>query len=146
MFGGRLLIVGRNGLIVALSLLVSAGYSNAEVRVKAKNQSMVLQADTVMRPTLSQGQELFTKKGCVACHAVDAKTPAKIAPTLDGILGSRREFVDGSTAIADEAYVRQSIIAPADKVVKGFQPVMPSYAKILAENEMESIVLYIKSL
>jgi cytochrome c551/c552 len=137
------------------AMTIAGGNDGTEIE-RSRNidlQTLSLGVDTVRRganhleqPSPAQGMELFQKKGCVACHATDSKTEGKIGPPMKDLVGSVRHFVDGSTAIANEVYIRQSIVAPGEKVVKGFQPVMPSFLKILAENEVESIILYLQSL
>jgi len=53
---------------------------------------------------------------------------------------------DGSFVVADERYVRDSILQPASQVAAGFPAVMPSYAGRLSEEELLELVQYIKSL
>jgi hypothetical protein len=51
--------------------------------------------------------------------------------------------------IADEAYLKESILAPAAKVVKGYEKVeagMPVYAGVLTDSQIDSLILFIKSL
>ncbi|HET9052734.1 MAG TPA: c-type cytochrome [Cyclobacteriaceae bacterium] len=98
------------------------------------------------QPSPEQGKELFAKKGCVACHDTDGETKGKLGPRMKGVMGSVRNFEDGKSVVADEDYIRQSILAPTEKVVKGYQPVMPPYGSILTTDEVASVVLYIKSL
>ncbi len=98
------------------------------------------------QPSPEQGKELFAKKGCVACHDTDVETKGKLGPRMKGVMGSVRNFEDGKSVVADEDYIRQSILAPTEKVVKGYQPVMPPYGSILTTDEVASVVLYIKSL
>jgi cytochrome c2 len=96
--------------------------------------------------TTVRGEELFVKMGCIACHAVDGKGDGKIGPGLKGLLGSERQFKDGSNAIADEDYIRESIVAPGEKVVKGFEGEMPSFLGVISDGDLESLVMYIRSL
>jgi mono/diheme cytochrome c family protein len=98
------------------------------------------------QPSPQEGMELFTKKGCVACHAIDDEAEGKLGPKMKGLFGAVRYFEDGASAMADEEYIRHSILAPGEKVVKGFQGVMPPYGDILSPDELESVILYIKSL
>jgi mono/diheme cytochrome c family protein len=98
------------------------------------------------QPSPQQGMELFASKGCVACHDADAQTEGKLGPRMKGLFGATRNFEDGKSAVADENYIRQSILAPTEKVVKGYQGVMPPYGSILTPDEVESVILYIKSL
>ena len=98
------------------------------------------------QPSPELGRELFAKKGCVACHDTDVETKGKLGPRMKGLFGAVRNFEDGKTAVADENYIRQSILAPTAKVVKGYQGVMPPYGSILTTDEVESVILYIKSI
>lgn len=93
------------------------------------------------------GQQLYTDKGCFACHSIDGAKG--IAPTFKGIWGKREEMSDGSFVLVDENYVRESIEYPGtskDKLVKGFPPVMPTFKGLLTEEEMNAFIAFIKSL
>lgn len=97
-------------------------------------------------PTVELGSELFVRMGCIACHAVENDDQAKIGPTMRGLFGAVRKFTDGTSTTADEAYLLESIVSPGAKVVEGREGEMPSFLGILSEPEMESVILYIKSL
>ena len=56
------------------------------------------------------------------------------------------ELANGQTAVANENYIRESILNPSAKVVKGFQPIMPSYQGRLTSEEINALVTYIQSL
>ena len=73
---------------------------------------------------VAQAGNVLESNGCTACHSLDGSKG--IGPTFKGLYGSRRTFADGTTGIADDAYIRQSIENPNAKVVKGFEPNMPS--------------------
>ena len=78
------------------------------------------------------GKELLEKHGCLGCHSLDG-TP-KVGPTFKGIWGRTVTVLTGGkerTVTVDEAYLRRSILEPNADVVKGFQPVMPSFAGVL---------------
>jgi mono/diheme cytochrome c family protein len=99
--------------------------------------------------TVEEGQKLAQLMACVACHSTDGATAAKVGPTWKGLFGSQREFKGGEPAIADEAYLRESILEPMAKVVSGFEKndtQMPSYAGVLTESQIQALVLYIKTL
>ncbi|MCI0394120.1 MAG: cytochrome c oxidase subunit II [Chloroflexi bacterium] len=71
-----------------------------------------------------RGQMWYTEFGCSGCHTLDGT--GTTAPSWLGLFGSERTFEDGSTAVADEAYIRESIINPGVHIVDGFPPgVMP---------------------
>jgi cytochrome c oxidase subunit 2 len=95
-------------------------------------------------PLAEQGKALFESKGCLACHSPDGSP--KVGPTLKGVFGSKVELADGSTVTADENFIRESIEKPQAKVVKGFQPVMPTFQGLLSETELNALIAYIKSL
>lgn len=89
------------------------------------------------------GKQFFNAMGCTACHQPQ---PTTIAPSLVGLIGREREFADGSKLIADEAYIRESIMNSPVKVVKGFAPAMPPYVTVIQEEQLDQLVAYIQSL
>jgi cytochrome c oxidase subunit II len=89
------------------------------------------------------GAVLYQKRGCNACHSVDGSKA--VGPTWKGTFGSQRATDKGSVA-ADEAYLKESILAPQAKVVAGFQPVMPTFQGVLSDREVAAIIEYIKTL
>jgi len=101
--------------------------------------------------SVEEGRRLYQLMGCVACHATKGEDIAKIGPTWNGLYGREREIVIGrarSTITVDDAYLRESIVDPTAKVVKGFEKgeyAMPSYAGALTDSQIESLVLFIKS-
>jgi cytochrome c oxidase subunit 2 len=68
------------------------------------------------------------------------------APSLNGVYGARVLLADGSTVVADDAYIRESILQPAAKVVAGYQPLMPTFQGLLTEEQVIALTAYIKSL
>ncbi len=95
-------------------------------------------------PLSEAGKNIYTKKGCNACHSIDGSD--MVGPTWVGLYGKNREFTDGTSAIADEVYLKESILYPQRKIVKGYQAVMPSYQGLLVDKEIEAIIEYIKEL
>ena len=85
------------------------------------------------------GRELFTSLGCITCHG-------SVAPTMAGLFGSTREFQDGSTTVADENYLRESILDSTERVVTGYAPIMPSFRGQISEEQLMQLISYIKSL
>ena len=95
----------------------------------------------------SKGKSLFMSKGCVACHSIDGSK--RIGPTLKGVFGKRVKVITKGKErdiLADEAYLERSILEPSADVVKGFQPIMPSFKNRITEKEMGEIIEYLKSL
>src|SRR5262249_5363491 len=68
-------------------------------------------------------QSPLEANGCTACHSLDGTK--SIGPTFKGLYGSRQTLTDGSTAVADNVYLRKSIAKPNTKIVKNYEPSMP---------------------
>ena len=67
-------------------------------------------------------------------------------PSYFGVYGSRVKLADGSTVLADDNYIRESILQPNAKIVAGFQPVMPSFQGLVTEDQILALTAYIKSM
>jgi len=97
-----------------------------------------------------EGRRLYQAHGCIACHAIDNTSLARLGPTWRGLYGSQRPVAGGVVrVIADEAYLRESILQPAAKVVSGYERgevSMPPYEGVLTDSQLDSLVLFIKSL
>jgi cytochrome c oxidase subunit II len=89
------------------------------------------------------GEKLFSEKACITCHFADGKGRA---PSLNGVYGAKVLLADGSTVIADDSYIRESILQPTAKIVAGFQPLMPTFQGQLTEEQIVALTAYIKSL
>lgn len=93
---------------------------------------------------VQQGEDLFTNKlGCASCHAGGQNQRGAV---LEGIFGKEVKLVGGQTVIADEEYIRNSILNPAGQVVEGYQPIMPTFKGQVTEEQLVALVAYIKSL
>jgi cytochrome c oxidase subunit 2 len=91
----------------------------------------------------STGQKIFQELGCSTCHRSDTQGRG---PNLVGVFGRPVLLDDGRTVSADENYVRESILNPGAKVVSGFKPVMPTFNGIVSEEQLLSLIAYVKSL
>jgi len=108
-------------------------------------------AVATVKATAEEGERLYQMYGCMACHSIDGTLVGKVGPSWKGLYGSEREIAKGQKGKfkADEAYLRESITNPSAKVVKGFEKFdtgMPIYSGILNDGQIESLILYIKSL
>jgi cytochrome c oxidase subunit 2 len=93
------------------------------------------------------GTQLFQERGCKACHSIDG-TPG-LGPTLKGLFGKTvTVLTDGKERklVADEAYLRKSILEPNVDIVKGFPPIMPPLKGLLTDQEIDALVSYLKEL
>jgi len=94
----------------------------------------------------AEGKTVANANGCMACHSVNGK--AGVGPTWKGLYNHDVTLADGSTVKADDAYLRESIVNPAAKVVKGYNPnIMPAgVGQGLKDGQLTALVEYIKSL
>lgn len=99
--------------------------------------------DTSSEPAATAGGRLFTRFHCDNCHKLDG---TGFGPSLLGLMGSRIPLVTGTAVIANEQYVRDSILTPAKQVVAGYEPIMPSFRDQLNEAEIQELIAYIESL
>ena len=89
------------------------------------------------------GQKVFQGR-CVACHRPTREK--LIGPGLAGIYNTQREFEKAPSVLADENYLRESILNPSLKISKGYPNQMTPFAGLLSEEELTGLIEYIKSL
>jgi cytochrome c oxidase subunit 2 len=102
-----------------------------------------LQAQGGQQTLAAQGEQLFRRYGCSGCHEPGGTVRA---PNLHGVFGGPVPLSDGSVVIADEAYVRDSILDPKGQVAAGYAPVMPTFAGQVSEDDLAKLVAYIESI
>ncbi len=89
------------------------------------------------------GERLFGQLGCITCHIADGTGRG---PVLQGLFGKPVKLQDGRTVMADEGYIRESILYPTAKIVAGYPPIMPTFQGQVSEEQLLQIIAYIKSL
>lgn len=93
---------------------------------------------------VQQGQDLFQNKlGCASCHTGGAD---QRGAKLENIFGKDVTLVGGQTVKVTDEYIRNSILNPSSQVVEGYQPIMPTFKGQVTEEQLVSLVAYIKSL
>jgi cytochrome c oxidase subunit 2 len=102
-----------------------------------------LQAQGGEETLAAQGKDLFRRYGCSGCHEAGGTVRA---PRLEGVFGSPVPLSDGSVVIADERYVRDSILDPKAQVAAGYAPVMPTFAGQIGEDDLAKLVAYVESI
>jgi cytochrome c oxidase subunit 2 len=95
-------------------------------------------------PLPQMGALLYQTKGCATCHSIDGTRGT--GPSWKGVYGSSQQLSDGTSVMADENYIRESILVPGAKVVKGYDNVMPVFQGLLRDREVNALVAYIKTL
>ena len=91
----------------------------------------------------TRGEARFREYGCSGCHGENAVVHA---PNLAGVYGKPVPLADGTTVLADERYLRDSILLPLKEVAAGYEPIMPSFAGKIGEDDILDLIAYIKSL
>jgi cytochrome c oxidase subunit 2 len=101
-------------------------------------------ADSTSGASLAQnGERLFASLSCSACH--NGRGDAR-GPSLAGLYGSKVMLNNGQSVLADEAYLRATILNPSEHVPQGYNPIMPTYQGQISEDGVISLVEYIKNL
>jgi cytochrome c oxidase subunit II len=126
-------IIMPDGSVQAGQVLVNTGNTSSEPQV----------GSSLGDPMALAGEQLFTNLGCAACHVMAG---GGTGPSLKNVFGYDQQLADGTTALADENYVRESILNSTAKVVKGYQPVMPPYVGQLSDDQVNQLLAYVKSL
>lgn len=91
----------------------------------------------------SAGSKLFQDLACNTCHRPDAQGRG---PVLQNLFGKTVTLASGENVVVDEAYIRESILMPSQKVTAGFQPTMPTFQGLVSEEGILQLIEYVKSL
>lgn len=95
-------------------------------------------------PTIAKGQDVFNKKGCIACHSIDGSQ--LIGATMKGLWGSTVTLENGTTHVVDKEFFEGALNKPLDYVQAGFPTTMPSFEGQLRDHEIAALELYVESL
>jgi len=95
-------------------------------------------------PLVELGKLTWDQAGCKSCHSIDGTRGD--GPTWQGIWGTVHQFNDGTSAKVDENYIRESILNPQAKIVKGFEGVMPTFQGSLRDRQILGVIEYLKTL
>ncbi len=88
-----------------------------------------------------KGEALYAAN-CKACHSTDGSRI--VGPSFQGLWGAERSMADGTAVVADENYIRNSILNPNAQIVEGYPAAMP--AQGLSEPQIQSVIAYMKTL
>jgi cytochrome c oxidase subunit 2 len=92
------------------------------------------------------GAALFNSLACVTCHRAGAAGAIARGPNLEGLYGNQVRLADGRTLIADDEYLRESILNPQAKITAGWEPIMPTFQGQLTEEQLSQLIAYVRSL
>jgi len=101
-----------------------------------------LNAHPVSAAMPDNGVKVYRRFGCPDCHEGNAA----VAPSLHGLYGHTVTLSDGSTAVADETYLRDSILDPGKQRVHGYRAIMPSYDGQIDDTMAADLISYLKTL
>ena len=94
-------------------------------------------------PLKELGALLYQSRGCATCHSLDGTRGQ--GPSFKGVYGHTVTMTGGKAVLADENYLRQSILQPQAQIVEGFQGIMPTFQGLLREREILALIEFIKS-
>ncbi len=101
-------------------------------------------SDPFKTRTLAEVGALLVTRRCGGCHSTDGS--ANIGPTFKGLYEHDVALADGTTVQAEDNYIRESILEPRAKIVRGYDPVMPTFKGQLTDKEITAIIEYLKEL
>ena len=120
-----------------------AGMGGRVVVMKPSEYEQWLRTGAPEESLVAAGGRLFQQLGCSGCHSQNSIARA---PLLDGVYGKPVPLQSGQVVLADESYIRDSILLPQKDVVAGYAPVMPSFQGRISEEELMQIIAYIRFL
>lgn len=94
-------------------------------------------------PLEELGAMLYESRGCSTCHSLDGTR--RDGPSLQGIFGETAQFSDGTSAVVDENYIRESILEPQAKILSSYQAIMPTFQGLLRDREISALIEFIKA-
>jgi cytochrome c oxidase subunit 2 len=104
-----------------------------------------LAGGTAGKSMVASGADLFQSLACATCPRAGGG-PLPRGPALEGVYGTQQKLADGRTVVADDTYIRESIVNPMAKVVAGYDPVMPTFQGQVSEEQISQLVAYVRSL
>lgn len=89
------------------------------------------------------GKALYDQLACANCH--NGTSAERGGGVLTGVAGATVALQDGKSVRATDEYLRESLVKPNEKIVKGYWPTMPAYDQ-LTEEQILQLIAYIKTL
>lgn len=97
-----------------------------------------------MSPAEAGRKMVYEKRGCMQCHSLDGTRI--IGPSFKDLFGSPVPLADGSTVVADENYIRDSIIKPSSQIVAGYDNNMPASYTNMKEQDIGALIAFLKTI
>jgi mono/diheme cytochrome c family protein len=138
---GRLALAAGMTLTMALAA-VACGSEDGSAGDEGAATEADAGAAVPLDPAAQRGQEISRTQGCAGCHGANFDGGA--GPSWIGLAGSEVSLADGTTVVADDAYLTRSIADPSAQIVADYALQMP--ANSLTEAEIADVVAFIKTL
>jgi cytochrome c oxidase subunit 2 len=120
-----------------------SGMIGEVVVMEPRDYQVWLSGGETGRTLASAGERLFVDLACNTCHRPDSQGRG---PVLNGLIGRTVMLQSGESIVADEAYIRESILNPSAKITAGYQPIMPTFQGLVTEEQLLQLIEYVKSL
>ncbi len=112
--------------------------------VKSTAAPKVAEVSAANLSPAERGKKIYETKLCMTCHSLDGSK--LVGPSFKGIYGRVEKLTGGESVTVDDAYLSESILNPAAKVVEGYPPAMPPYQGQLDENQIKDVIEFFKTL
>jgi uncharacterized membrane protein len=133
---GSLILAG-----IVIAVMIAWPEDRVPMTVKTASSGAAA-TESVIDPNVKAGAKLFISQTCATCHQGGS---SQLGPSLNGIYNKTVILADNTRVVANEAYLRSSILNPQEQIVKGYPAAMPSFAHLQPE-QVDQLVAYIKSL
>ena len=130
------------GAVLITGLLAGTATNGPAFRIAA----VAATQETADANIVRLGTKLARRSGCASCHSFDGTR--RPGPTWKGLYGRKRMLANGLEVVADEAYLRRSIISPDAEIAKGYpKGMMPKdFGRKLSEEKLWVLIELMKSL
>jgi protein SCO1/2 len=122
--------------------VVSGKYESTDpsALVRLERDAAALAGTSASLPSGADGAQLLGSLGCNGCHEQQA-----LAPSLSGLWGTEVDLADGNRVRVNEAYLRESLLEPGAKIVRGYVNIMPAYGSELSGPALDALVTYLRT-
>ncbi|MBN1665558.1 MAG: cytochrome c oxidase subunit II [Anaerolineales bacterium] len=120
--------------------------ANVSVLTQSNFDAWLTEKAIVSEDPVERGQDYYIQYGCQACHSLDGSQI--VGPSFVGAYGRTVLLEDGTTTLADETYLYQSIINPNFQIVSGYPAnAMPqNFGETMTDEQIADLIEFIKSL
>lgn len=127
--------------LIAFMKTLDGSNPEAKAAAAAAPAAAASEADLAKLSPAERGKHWYETKLCATCHSLDGS--ARVGPSFKGVYGKQHKLTDGSTIVADDAYLTESILHPAAKIVEGYPPAMP--AGLVDEKQTADLIEFLKT-